>query len=112
MRLKRVKALVMAGVLVLTTAVAVPATANADHRNPKTGGWCNNTYFMYKENSVTSVYVIAPHALSDGRSCGRTRMSYDHDKLCSACGGTIEKSVIFQCTERHSTCPDTSKTCD
>ncbi len=113
MRFKKVKALMMAGVLALTTVMTVPmaAVAAQSHVNPHTGGQCDNTYFNYVEKSVTSVYVMSPHQLTDGKKCNRTRLSYSHDKICSSCTATLETYCIFQCTETHSICVDPEKTC-
>ena len=112
MRLKKAKALIMAGVMALTAVMAVPVTANAAHFVPNGGGrQCNNSYGTYVDVAVTHSYVT-PHRLSDGRSCNMTRMSYTHDKICSACGGTIESGYIKECTETHSICETYKHTCN
>ena len=112
MRFKKVKALIVAGVMTLTSVLAVPATANAAHRIPGGGGMlCDNSYYYYVETSTTSVYYIAPHKLTDGRICNRARMSYAHEKICTGCLTILDRSTIFQCTEMHSACSNTSKSC-
>lgn len=112
MRLKKVKALIMTGVLALTTVLNVPVTANAAHLIPGGGGRkCNNTFGTYVDIYSMHSYVSI-HSLSNGRICNMTRIAYSHDKICSSCGGTNESGYVKECTEKHSICSTYKKTCN
>ncbi len=112
MRLKKVKTLMVTGVMALMAVVIAPATAKAAHEVPNTDGiLCDSTYFYREETGLTNIYFIN-HKLTDGRRCTISRMRYAHNRRCASCYGVVLRTEILDCTDKHTICPTYIRSCN
>lgn len=105
MRLKKVKAFIMVGVLAFTTMISVPSIANAEHTNPNNQMKCDNSYYSFTHTGFTGSAYGTGHRLTTGEYCTPVRLSYVHSKYCTSCNALLGSGMSFMCIEDHSVCP-------
>lgn len=98
--LKKITAVMVAGVMAASMAVS----ANATHTSPK-GFECNSTIINLRHYTMIS-QSTAPH----GQTCTITYYVYRHYKFC-ACEYPYGEGPTYKCTEAHSTCGSYKQDC-